>query len=107
MGGWYNPAGCPTAQLLKIQVWTPMSFLFSCWNCDGKVLISISEVFSNAFREGVEWAAKEDVIGGVWHDLHLEINVNVIEGEADVAEAAVRFGDGGVCGLHLQCSFYL
>jgi hypothetical protein len=74
---------------------------------DGKVLISISEVLSNAFYEGVEWAAEEGVIGGIWHNWHLEINVNVIEGEADVAEVAMRFGDSGVGSLYLQCSFYL
>jgi hypothetical protein len=43
-----------------------MSFSFSCWNrdalpcigiCGDKVLISISEVFSNAFREGIERVA--------------------------------------------------
>jgi hypothetical protein len=73
----------------------------------GKVLISISEVLGDAFCEGIEWVAEEDVIGGIWHDLHLEINVNVIEGKVDVAEAAMCFGDGGVGGLHLQRSFYL
>jgi hypothetical protein len=75
-----------------------MSFPFSCCNrdalpcigvCDGQVLISISEVLGDAFREGVEWAAEEDVVGGIWHDLHLEINVNVVEGEADISEVAV------------------
>jgi hypothetical protein len=71
------------------------------------MLISISEVLGDAFCEGVEWAAKEDVIGGVWHDLHLEINVNVIKGEVDIAETAMCFGDDGVGSLHLQCSFYL
>jgi hypothetical protein len=70
------------------------------------VLISVSEVLVDAFCEGVEWVAKEDVIGGVWHDLHLEINVNVVDGEADVVEAAMRFNDG-VGSLHLQHSFYL
>jgi hypothetical protein len=83
MGGWYNPVGCPTAQLLKIWVWTPVSLLFFCRNrdtlpcvgiCDGKVLISVSEVLGDAFCEGIEWVAEEDVIGGAWHDLHLEIN---------------------------------
>jgi hypothetical protein len=75
--------------------------------CDGKVLISVSKILCDAFCEGVEWAAEEDVVGGIWHDLHLEIDVNVIKGEADVVEAAVHFGDGGVGGLHLQRSFYL
>jgi hypothetical protein len=71
------------------------------------VLVSVSDVLGDAFHEGVEQMAKEDVVGGVWHDLHLEINVNVIKGEADVAEAVVHFGDGGIGGLHLQRSFYL
>jgi hypothetical protein len=74
---------------------------------DGEVLITVSKVFGDAFGEGVEWLAKEDVIWGVWHDLHLKIYVNVVKGEADVVEAAVRFGDGRVGGLHLQRSFYL
>jgi hypothetical protein len=39
--------------------------------------------------------------------LHLEVDVNVIEGEADVVEVAMCFGDGGVGGLHLQHLFYL
>jgi hypothetical protein len=51
--------------------------------------------------------AEEDVIGGIWHDLHLKIDVNVIKSEADIAEAAVYLGDGGVGGIHLQCLFYL
>jgi hypothetical protein len=115
-GGWYNPASCPTAQLLKIQVWTLVSLPFSCRNCDalpcvricdGKVLISIGEVLGDAFCEGIEQAAEEDVIGSVWHDLHLKIYVNVIKGEADVVEVAMHFSDGGVGGLHLQHSFYL
>jgi hypothetical protein len=71
------------------------------------VLISVSKVLSDAFCEGVEWAAKEDVVGSVWYDLHLKIDVNVIKGEVYVAEVAVRLGDGGVGSLHLQCSFYL
>jgi hypothetical protein len=75
--------------------------------CDDEVLIAVSKVFGDAFGEGVEWAAEEDVVWGVWHDLHLEIYVNIIEGETDVAEAAVRFSDGGVGGLHLQRVFYL
>jgi hypothetical protein len=50
MDGGYNCARFPTAQLLKIQVWTPLSLPFSCWNhdtlpgigvCNGKVLISV------------------------------------------------------------------
>jgi hypothetical protein len=68
------------------------------------VLIAVSKVFGDAFCESIERAAEEDVIGGIWHDLHLKIYVNVVKGEADVAEAAVCFGDGG---LHLQHSFYL
>jgi hypothetical protein len=50
---------------------------------DGKVLITISKVFGDAFCEGIEQATKKDVIGGI------------------------HFGDGGVGGLNLQCSFYL
>jgi hypothetical protein len=93
-----------------------MSLSFSCRNrdalpcigvCDSQVLISISEVLGDTFCEGVEWAAKKDVVGGVWHNLHLEMNVNVIEGEADIVEAAMHFGDGGVGRLHLQHLFYL
>jgi hypothetical protein len=68
---------------------------------DGEVLVSVGEILRDAFCEGVEQAAEEDVIGGVWHDLHLKIYVNILEGETDVAEAAVRFGDSGVGGLHL------
>jgi hypothetical protein len=71
------------------------------------MLISVSKVLGDAFHEGIERAAEEDVIGGVWHDLHLKIYVNVIKGEADVVEVAVCFGDSGVGGLHLQRSFYL
>jgi hypothetical protein len=37
----------------------------------------------------------------------MEINVNVVKGEADIAEAAVHFSDSGVGGPHPQCSFYL
>jgi hypothetical protein len=70
--------------------------------CDGKVLISISKVLDNAFCEGIKWAAEEDVVGGIWHDLHPKIDVNVIKGEVDIVEAAVHLGDGGVGGLHLQ-----
>jgi hypothetical protein len=55
----------------------------------------------------VERVTKEDVIGGIWHDLHLEMDVNVVKGEADVAEVAVHFSDGGVGSLYLQRSFYL
>jgi hypothetical protein len=116
MDGWYNFAGVPTTPLLEIQIWTPLSLLFSCQNHDtlpgigvhdDKMLISISKVLGDAFCGGIEWATKEDVIGGVWHDLHLEVNVDVIKGEVDIAEAAVCFSDGGVGGLHLQHSFYL
>jgi hypothetical protein len=71
------------------------------------VLVSIGEIFGDAFREGVEWVAKEDVVGGVQHYFHLEVNVNVIKGEPDVLEAAMHFGDGQVGGFHLQRSFYL
>jgi hypothetical protein len=55
------------------------------------VLISVSKILGDAFCEGVERAAEEDVIGGVWYKLHLKINVNVIKDEVDIAEAAVRF----------------
>jgi hypothetical protein len=68
---------------------------------DGEVLVSIGEIFCDAFCEGVEQAAEEDVVGGVWHDLYLEIYVNIVEGEMDVVEAAMHFGDSGVGGLHL------
>jgi hypothetical protein len=71
------------------------------------VLIAISKVLGDAFGEGIERAAKEDVVWGIWHDLHLKIYVNVVKGETDVAEAAMCFSDGGVGGLHLQRSFYL
>jgi hypothetical protein len=65
-GGWYNPASCLTARLLKIRVWTLVSLPFFCQNrdalpcvgiCNGKVLISISEVLGDAFCEGIEWVA--------------------------------------------------
>jgi hypothetical protein len=78
--GWYNPAGCPTAQLLKIWVWASVSFPFFGRYCDAlpcvgirdsKVLIAVSEVLGDAFGEGVERAAEEDVVWGIWHDLHL------------------------------------
>jgi hypothetical protein len=77
-----------------------VSLLFSCRDhdtllcvgiCDGKVLISISKVLSDAFCEGVEWVAEEDVVEGIWHDLHLKIDLNVVKGEADIAEVAMRF----------------
>jgi hypothetical protein len=109
-GGWYNHAGVLTAQLLKIWVWTALSLPFSHWNrdallgiriYDGKVLVSIGEIFGDAFREGVEWAAKEDVTGRVRHDLYLQIDIDVVEGEPNVSEAAMRFGDGRVGGFHL------
>jgi hypothetical protein len=116
MGGWYNPAGCPAAQLLKMRVWALVPLPFFGWNRDtlpgvrihdGEVLVSIGEIFHDAFREGVERAAEKDVVGGVWHDLHLEIYVNIVESETDVAEVAVHFGDSGVGSLHLQRAFYL
>jgi hypothetical protein len=69
--------------------------------CDGKMLIAVSKVFSDAFGEGIERVAEEDVIGGIWHDLHLKIYVNVVKCKVDVAEAAMRFSDGGVGGLYL------
>jgi hypothetical protein len=81
--GWYNPAGVLTARLLKIWVWMPLSLLFSHRNRDtllsirihdGKVLVSVGEIFGDAFHESVEWATEEDVIGGVRHDLYLEID---------------------------------
>jgi hypothetical protein len=115
-GGWYNPAGCLTTQLLKIRVWTSASLPFfgqyrDALPCvgihDGKVLITVSEVLGDAFGEGIEWVAEEDVVGGVWHDLHLKIYVNVVKYEADVAEVAVRFSDGRVGGLHFQRALYL
>jgi hypothetical protein len=74
---------------------------------DGEVLVSIGEILRDAFREGVERAAKEDVIGGIWHDLYLDIYVNIVKGETDVAEVAMHFGDSGVGGLHLRHAFYL
>jgi hypothetical protein len=39
--------------------------------CDGKMLVAVHKVLGDAFGEGVEHAAEEDVVGGVWHDLHL------------------------------------
>jgi hypothetical protein len=71
------------------------------------MLVSVGEIFRDAFCEGIEWAAKEDVIGRVWHDLYLEVDVDVIEGELYVAEAAMCLGDGQVGSFHLQCSFCL
>jgi hypothetical protein len=71
------------------------------------MLVAVREVLGDAFSEGIERAAEEDVVGGVWHDLQLKIYVNVVKCEPDVAEAAVCFGDGGVGGLHLQRAFYL
>jgi hypothetical protein len=62
MGGWYNPAGCLTARLLKIQVQLSVSLPFSCWNRDallgirirdGEMLVAVSKVFGDAFSEGV------------------------------------------------------
>jgi hypothetical protein len=115
-GGWYNPAGVLTARLLKIQVWTVLSLLFSHWNCDtlpgirisdGEVLVPIGKIFCDAFCEGIEQAAKEDVVGCVRHDLYLQIDIDVAEGEPNVSEVAMHFSDGQVGGFHLQCSFYL
>jgi hypothetical protein len=71
------------------------------------MLVSVGKIFCDAFCEGIERAAKEDIIGGVWHDLHLKIDVNIVKDEPDVVEAAMCFGDGGVGGLYLQRSFYL
>jgi hypothetical protein len=48
------------------------------------VLISISKVHGDVFGKGIEQVAEEDVMGGIWYDLHLEINVNIIEGEAEL-----------------------
>jgi hypothetical protein len=64
------------------------------------MLVAIHKVLGDAFGEGVEWVAKEDVVGGIWHDLHLKIDVNVVKCKADSAEVAMRFGDSGVGGLH-------
>jgi hypothetical protein len=71
------------------------------------MLVSIGEIFRDAFREGVERAAEEDVVGRVRHDLYLEVDVNIIEGEPYIAEAAMCLGDGQVGGFHLQHLFYL
>jgi hypothetical protein len=58
-GGWYNPAGCLTARLLKIWVRTSVSLLFFCryrdtlWCIgirDGKVLIAISSLVMHSVR---------------------------------------------------------
>jgi hypothetical protein len=62
--------------------------------CDGEVLVSIGEIFGDAFHESVEWVAKEDVIESIRHDLYLEIDVNVIKGEPNVSKVAMCFGDG-------------
>jgi hypothetical protein len=103
MGRWYNPAGCLTARLLKIRVQASVSLPFSRWNRDAllgvrihdsEMLVSVGEIFRDAFCEGVEQAAEEDVIGRLWHDLNLEVDVDVIENELYVLEAAMRFGDG-------------
>jgi hypothetical protein len=102
-GGWYNPACCPTARLLKIQIQTVVSFPFSRWDRDAlpsirihdsKVLVSIGKIFGDAFHEGIERVAEEDVIGGIQHYLHLEVNVNVIKAEPDILEVAMHFSDG-------------
>jgi hypothetical protein len=45
------------------------------------MLVSIGKIFRDAFHEGVERAAEEDVVGRVQHDLYLEVDVDVIEGE--------------------------
>jgi hypothetical protein len=71
------------------------------------MLVAICEVLGDAFSEGIERAAEEDVVGGIWHDLHLKIYVDVVKGEMDVVEAAMHFSDSGVSGLHLQRMFYL
>jgi hypothetical protein len=93
-----------------------LSLPFSHWNRDalpgirihdGEMLVSIGEIFGYTFCEGIEWVAKEVVIGGVWHHLDLEVNVNVIEGELNVVEAAMWIGDGRVGSFHLQSSLYL
>jgi hypothetical protein len=68
------------------------------------VLVSIGKIFGDTFCEGIEWAAEEDVVGGVQHYLHLEVNVNVIEGELDISKVAMHFSDSRVGGFHLQCS---
>jgi hypothetical protein len=80
-----------------------VSLPFFCRYRDGEVLIAVSKVLSDAFGEGIERAAKEDVVGGVWHDLHLKIYVNVIKGEANVAEAAVRGKVGPILELIPAC----
>jgi hypothetical protein len=61
---------------------------------DGEVLLSVGEVLCDAFREGVERMAEENTVRGVRHDLHLGVDVDVVKGELDVAEAAACFGDG-------------
>jgi hypothetical protein len=71
------------------------------------MLVSIGEIFHDAVHEGVEWAAEEDVVGCVRHDLYLEVDVDVIEGELYIAEVAMCLSDGRVGSFHLQRSFYL
>jgi hypothetical protein len=44
---------------------------------DSEMLVSIGEIFGDAFHEGIEWAAKEDVIGRVWHDLQMSMSSKV------------------------------
>jgi hypothetical protein len=41
------------------------------WVCDSEVLISIGEVLGDAFCESIKWATEEDVVEGIWYDLHL------------------------------------
>jgi hypothetical protein len=43
MGGWYNPANCPTARLLKIWVWLSVSLPFSRGNRDALLGIWIRD----------------------------------------------------------------
>jgi hypothetical protein len=74
---------------------------------DSEVLVSVGEIFGDAFHESIEQVAKEDAIGSVRHDFYLEIDVNVIEGEPNILEVAMCFGDSRVGGFHLQCLFYL
>jgi hypothetical protein len=72
-----------------------LSCLFSCqnhdeltgiWFHDGGVLIYVGDVLGDAFCESVEQVAEEDVVGGVQHDLHLEVDVNVVKCEPDIVE---------------------
>jgi hypothetical protein len=90
--------GCPL---------TDHNRLADIWVYDAKMLISIGKVLGDAFHKGMEWATEEDIIEGIQHDLHLEVDVNIINSELDVAEAAMCFGDHQVGGVHLQCLFYL